>query len=154
MSALGFTGTRATEPHEEKLRAYLERTGTILFLREFDTYVTGGCRGWDAFVGRYLALTYPTKTHIVVVPANRSQVDPWWLEFDLGTILVLYMDEGTDYKDRNKEIVRRSEYVFYCADYPEAHGKSRRSGTWQTKRLAEAALVPTSGIILNNEEAS
>lgn len=154
MKALGFTGTRATEPHEERLRKYLELADTVLYLREFDMYVTGGCVGWDAYVGRYLALTYPDKTHLVVCPANRSQVDPWWFEFDIGTILVHYMPDDTDYKDRNAEIVRRSDQLFYCADYSEAHGKSGRSGTWQTKRLAEAALIPVNGIVINNEGAT
>lgn len=153
MNFLGFTGTRATEPREEELRSYLESVDMKLFLMSFDGYVTGGCVGWDAFVGRYLALTYPLKTHLVVCPANRSQVDPWWLEFDLGTVLVVYMPEDTDYKDRNTEIVRRSHHLFYCADYPEAHGKSRRSGTWQTKRIAERAQIPINGIILTNEGA-
>jgi hypothetical protein len=152
MSSLGFTGTRNTKDFEERLRSYWEGVDATLFLREFDTYVTGGCRGWDAFIGRYLALRFPLKTHIVVCPANRSQVDPWWLEFDLGTILVVYMPEDTDYKDRNTEIVRRSDQLFYCADYPEEHGKSQRSGTWQTKRIAEKLGVPVSGIILNRDE--
>lgn len=152
MTSLGFTGTRASAPHEEKLRSYWEQVDATLFLRAFDTYVTGGCRGWDAFIGRYLAMRFPLKTHLVVVPANRSQVDPWWFEFDLGTILVYYMDEGTDYKDRNKEIVRRSDHLFYCADYPEDHGKSARSGTWQTVRLGRGADIPVDGIVLNSEE--
>jgi hypothetical protein len=62
------------------------------------------------------------------------------------------MAEGTDYRDRNTEIVRRSNQLFYCADYPENHGKSRRSGTWMTKRIAEQTGIPVNGIILNNEE--
>ena len=151
MTSLGFTGTRETEKFHERLRDYLESADMQLFLREFDMFVTGGCRGWDAFVGRYLALTFPQKTHLVVVPANRSQVDPWWLEFDLGTILVKYMPEGTDYKDRNEEIVERSDHLFYCADYPEAHGKSKRSGTWQTVRIGHRARIHVNGIILNPE---
>lgn len=153
MSNLGFTGTRETEGSELKLRNYLESADMLMYLRRFDTYVTGGCRGWDALVGEYLRLKFPPPVayHVVVIPANKSQVDPWWEKFDVGTVDLVYMPDGTDYRDRNEAIVQRVEQVFYCADYPEQHVKSKRSGTWMTKRIAESQGVPVSGIILNKE---
>lgn len=154
MSNLGFTGTRSTEKNALRIRKYLESADMIMYLRKFDTYVTGGCEGFDALVGRFLRLRFPPPIahHVVVVPADRSRVDPWWEEFDVGTVELIYMDDGTDYRDRNQAIVDRAEQVFYCADYPEAHGKSKRSGTWMTKRIAERANVPAYGIILNEGE--
>ena len=153
MTSLGFTGTRATEPHRLKLRTYLESADMVMFLRKFDTYVTGGCTGWDALVGRYLRLKFPPPIaeHIVVVPANRSQVDPWWEEFDPGTVHLVFMNDDTDYRARNEEIVRRSDHLFYCADYPEDNARSKRSGTWMTKRIGERAKIPVNGIVLNSE---
>lgn len=153
MSNLGFTGTRATEKHQFKIRSYLESADMLMYLRKFDTYVTGGCVGFDALVGRYLRLRFPPPIahHVVIVPANKSQVDPWWEEFDAGTVELIYMDDDTDYRDRNQAIVDRADQIFYCADYPEADGRSKRSGTWMTKRIAEREGVPVHGVILNTE---
>lgn len=41
-------------------------------------YITGGARGGDKFLGRWLYANRPGAEHMVIVPANRSQVDPWW----------------------------------------------------------------------------
>ncbi len=154
MATLGFTGTRSTDARKAELRNYLESADMITYLRKFDTYVTGGCVGWDALVGRFLATRFPPPIaqHIVVVPANRKQVDPWWEEFDPGLVQIVYMPNDTDYRDRNTEIVKRSDNMFYCADYPEADGRSQRSGTWMTYRISNEAKVPIDGIILNKDE--
>lgn len=125
-----------------------------LYLMEFDGFVSGGCRGWDAVFGETLALAFPDKVHVVVVPANKSQVDPWWTKFDAGLVQVVYMDADTDYRSRNTEIVRRSSQLFYCADYQEDHGKSRRSGTWMTVRIARQAGMQPTGIIINDTKDS
>jgi hypothetical protein len=153
MTALGFTGTRSTKGHDIELKNYLESAEMIMYLRKFDTYVTGACEGWDALVGEFLALKFPPPIaqHIVIVPADKSRVDPWWEKFDIGLVQVVYMPDDTDYRDRNKEIVRLADQVFYCADYPEDDGRSKRSGTWMTKRIAEAEKVPVSGIVINKE---
>ena len=59
------------------------------------------------------------------------------------------MPPGTTYKDRNEAIVNRVDELYYCADYPEEDRRSRRSGTWQTVRLARGRGIPVDGIILN-----
>lgn len=153
MSSLGFTGTQHTEPFEFQLRNYLESADMLMYLRRFDTYITGACVGWDALVGEFLRLKFPPPVahHVVIVPANKSKIDRWWEKFDVGTVDVIYMDDDTDYRDRNEAIVARSDRLFYCAEYPEDHGKSKRSGTWMTKRIAYRAKIPTDGIILNKE---
>lgn len=158
MRILGFTGTRQIAGHEKALHKYLDRADTTAWFTAFDRYITGGCRGWDGFIGRYLARIYRDTPQTVVVPWNKSQVDAWWEDpefaplVDNGMITVVYMEAGTDYRDRNAEIVRGSTELFYCADYPESDGRSKRSGTWMTKRIAEAAHLPINGIILNKEQ--
>lgn len=154
MSALGFTGTRATAARELELKLYLESADMITYLRKFDTYITGGCTGWDALVGRYLALKFPPPVaqHVVIVPANHDQIDPWWEEFDVGTIDLVHMPEGSDYRARNQAIVDRADQLFYCADYVEDDGHSKRSGTWMTVRMARAASLQVNGITLNKVE--
>src|SRR5262249_19060923 len=75
--------------------------------------------------------------HIVVVPADRSRVDPWWE--GCPEVTVIEMPEGTTYRDRNAALVARSAAVFGLPAYPEDDPRSRRSGTWQTIRMARRA---------------
>jgi hypothetical protein len=152
MNLLGFTGTRGTAPHEDRLREYFGGGAMHIFLSNYDGYVTGGCIGFDALIGRFLATKYPDKEHVVIVPADRSRVDPWWEEFDLGTITVIEMPDDTDYRARNEEIVNKSTALFYCAEHLEDHNKSRRSGTWMTVRIAQRAAKPVHGVVLNTLE--
>lgn len=155
MTSLGFTGTQRLDGFELALRTYLESADMTTYLRKFDTYVTGACIGWDAFVGRYLRTKFPPPIaqHIVIVPANESKIERWWEEFDLGSVDVIYMDKDTDYRARNEAIVKRSDQLFYCAEYPEDHHRSRRSGTWMTKRIAQKHHIPIDGIVLNKEQS-
>jgi hypothetical protein len=151
MNLLGTTGTRSIDAWTHvMLEEYLRKPEMDLWLSQFDGFVSGGCRGWDAIYGETLALKYRDKKHVVIVPANRSQVDPWWEKFEIGYVQVVYMDDETDYRRRNEEIVRWSSQLFYCADYPEDHGKSRRSGTWMTVRIAKDAGMTPHGIIIND----
>lgn len=154
MNLLGFTGTRSTAPAMVLLERYFECAEFLMYADAFDGFVTGGCKGFDAYIGKLMALKFPGKKHVVVVPANRSQVDPWWEKFDHCFITVIEMPEGSTYKKRNQKIVELSGHLFYCADYPEAHGKSTRSGTWQTFRLAKDAGMTPDGIIIHKEEAN
>lgn len=155
MNLLGTTGTRHIAQNDEpKFVDYLLRPQTHLFLSSFDGFVSGACVGWDAVFGSTMALTYPDKEHVVVVPADQSRVETWWHAFDPGLVKVVYMDDDTSYRDRNTEIVRLSSQLFYCADYPEDHPKSQRSGTWMTVRIARKAGMTPSGIIIHNEEVT
>lgn len=134
----------------------------ILFLRmswlaQFDRFVTGGCKGWDAIAGEWLLLAFPDRHHVVVVPGNLSQVDPWWLKYDVKSIVsigftgsfdVIEMPPGSSYKARSQRLVAEGDELFYCAQFPESHGASNRSGTWQTYRLAKAKEMPIEGEVL------
>jgi hypothetical protein len=146
---LGFTGARHIEPARGRLREYLGAGDFRAFASRFDGYVTGACVGWDALVGEHLVSSYPEKRHVVIVPADRSRADDWWCRAAAGAVAAIEMPAGTDYRARNAEIVRRSARLFYCAEYPEGHPKSRRSGTWMTVRLARKAGLEVTGIVLN-----
>jgi hypothetical protein len=49
------------------------------------------------------------------------------------------MPAGTTYADRNAVLVKRGTFVCGLPAYPEDDPRSRRSGTWQTIRMARRA---------------
>lgn len=103
-----------------------------------DRYLTGAAIGGDAFIGRWLRENRPEAEHVVVVPADRSRVDYWWGPGD-PSVTVLDMPEGTSYADRNAQLVMWGTAVCGFPAYPEGDLRSRRSGTWQTIRMARRA---------------
>ena len=109
-----------------------------------DRYITGGCTGGDAFIGRWLYLRYPDAEHFVVIPADRSRVDPWWedyLPWHLGLTAIgrLEMPPGSTYKDRNTALAEQATWTSGFPAYPEHDPRSRRSGSWQAIRMARTA---------------
>ena len=101
-----------------------------------DRYLTGACIGGDAFIGRWLYVNRPDAEHAVIVPADRSRVDPWWLEAKGPPVTLIEMPPGTTYADRNARLVGEANAVFGFPAYPEADSRSLRSGTWQAVRMA------------------
>jgi hypothetical protein len=107
-----------------------------------DRYITGGAPGGDAFIGRWLALARPQAEHVVIVPADRSQVDPWWNKSVVrcsSLVEVIEMPLGTTYADRNCQLVQRGSMMYGFPAYPEDDPRSRRSGSWQACRMARRA---------------
>lgn len=139
MGVIGFSGARLVSA---TARQRVLGTLVELYAEEF---VTGAAPGIDALIGADLATRYPDARHTVIVPANRSQIDPWWLRLDRQPkwLEIVLMGEGSSYRARNERIVTRSTELRAYPAYPEHDERSRRSGTWQTIRLARQNAVPT-----------
>ena len=73
LQAVSFTAAR--EWDEGSCRSAVNTLVQVPFARQ---YFTGGARGGDKFIGRWLYAHRPDAEHLVIVPARRSQVDPWW----------------------------------------------------------------------------
>lgn len=105
-------------------------------------YVTGACEGGDAWTGAWLHACRPQAQHMVIVPADRSQVSYWWEQpGNLGgpDVTVVTMARGTSYADRNQALADIADKVIGFPLFPEKDPRSRRSGTWQTIRMARRA---------------
>lgn len=132
---IGFTAARdMNEADRDVVTTILQDQ-----IPEVSRYITGGARGGDACIGYFLYATRPHAEHVVIVPADRSQVDPWWeaVIASGGAVSVIEMPEGTSYADRNIEIVHQSDALVGFPAYPENDKRSQRSGTWQTIRLSQ-----------------
>lgn len=132
MTTISFTATRTLN--------YLARLTIANALTdevpEAERYITGAAVGGDTFIGRRLHWIRPDAQHIVIVPSNTLQIDPWWLKVDGSPVTVIEMPLRSSYRDRNVRLVEEAEKVYGFPSYPEKHGRSVRSGTWQTIRLA------------------
>lgn len=129
---ISFTAARDLDEHGEEVAV-----NVLTALPPAARYVTGAAIGGDAFIGRWLHDRFPDAWHTVIVPADRSRVDPWWEPF--ADIEVLEMLPGTTYADRNELLVELGTAVCALPAYPEDDWRSRRSGTWQTARMARRA---------------
>lgn len=134
LEAVSFTAARDLDAFGMRVAV-----NVLVQVPSADRYVTGACDGGDAYIGRWLYDARPWAEHVVVVPANRSRVDEWWLEVDGPGVTVIPMPPGSTYADRNAELVRRGTAVYALPAYPEDDPRSRRSGTWQAARMARRA---------------
>jgi hypothetical protein len=127
---VGWTGTRHGSPEVERaIHRAFDRIDADAQI------VTGACVGVDALVARY-ATSLGMAVH-AVVPSDRSRVDPEWLRY---CTTYEEMAPGTTYRDRNERIVAlTTSDLFAVPEHPEGDPRSRRSGTWQTVRMARRA---------------
>lgn len=130
---VSFTASRDMD---EDARQGVVTSVLTVHLPLVERYVTGACAGGDAFIGRWLYARRPDAGHEVIVPADRSRVDPWWLEAKGPPVTVTEMPPGTTYADRNARLVAEAGAVFAFPSYPEHDPRSLRSGTWQSARMA------------------
>jgi len=100
--AVSFTASRDMD---EAARQGVVTSVLAVHVPFADRYVTGACVGGDAFIGRWLYANRPDAEHAVVVPADRSRVDTWWLEAKGPAVTVTEMPPGTTYADRNARLV-------------------------------------------------
>lgn len=132
---LGFTASRdiAGVP-ADRFTDYLDTCS------EQSGFVLGGCEGGDTGISRYLDAMFPYIPQTIILPANHSKVNKWWLVYEPKCKLtIVQVPQGTTYKDRNQAIVDPSEEFMAFPEYPESDPRSLRSGTWQTVRLAAKA---------------
>lgn len=157
---VGFTGTRKVpDKLTEQVKCWV---WTVSY--QADEFTTGACVGFDSIAAWYLSIMRPQATHRLVVPADRSQVDMDLVraftqhmihpssEFP-GAYVVEFMPEGTTYKQRNQRIVEHADSFAACVGYPKDDGHSRRSGSWQTVRLAREAGMEPNILTLSELEA-
>lgn len=131
---MAFTGSR--EPLT--LRQYRAIHRDLLQMPEATGFVTGACIGLDVAVGDLLLRMYPCTQHTVVVPADRSRIKAWWRSYPASANLtVIEMPPGTDYRDRNARMISLSSVLVGYPQYERTDPRSRRSGSWQTIRMAE-----------------
>jgi hypothetical protein len=133
---VSFTAARDTD---RAAREGVVTSVLMVHLPVVDRYVTGACVGGDAFIGRWLYANRPDAEHVVIVPADRSRVNPWWLEAKGRAVTVTEMPPATTYADRNARLVAEGNAVFAFPAYLEDDPRSLRSGTWQTVRMARRA---------------
>lgn len=151
---VGFTGTRRLDAVGEE--AIL---GTLVGIAKFckdhglELEVTqGGCVGTDTFAAKVaMELTTvddpPLVTVHTILPEDMSRVPREW-----RLLCHTYESVPGTYRDRNKAVVKRVQCLFGVADYPEEHGKSRRSGTWMTVRMGREANIPVM-VLIQHEDA-
>ena len=112
-------------------------------------FVTGGAVGLDSYAGRLLVLLNPGARHQVIVPADRSRVDPWWYEPQFADrVELVEMPPGTSYAERNQALVDAVVVLYAFVGWPEDHPRSLRSGSWQTVRMARRAGKPAHVTVL------
>lgn len=125
---VGVTGSRTLPPD-----AWRVIETTIFDVEPFyGTLVWGGCVGVDREAAIFAEMA-DMRRH-AVIPPNRSMVAPDWKEW--ATSYELIEPGVDDFKRRNQRIVDLSDRLIAFPLYPEDHPESRRSGTWQTVRLA------------------
>lgn len=128
---VSFAATRAREPFQRLAHDIVNHLQALHLATGF---VTGGCVGGDHFIGETLFSIFPDHRHTVIVPADRSRLAAWWRRH-VG-INVIEMAPDTDYKDRNLAMVNFSDVLIGYPLYDERDARSRRSGSWQTIRMA------------------
>ena len=139
MINIGFSGSRKI--NEEDAVLHVQRILNEIYLqyaREAHI-ITGGCIGVDAIVAR--VATGLLLEHTVILPEKRGLVDKYW-----SVYCTQYVEHIGTYKERDAEIVKRSEilFAFPSCDEKDAEGNYTRSGTWMTVRLARQKGIPTS----------
>lgn len=130
MTLCSFSGARELTDYGRRAICHdLERLDPATVI-----VVTGGCVGVDACVA--MEATARGFTVHTVLPANRGLVDANWRAHCAS---YEELPPGTTYRDRNVRLVEIGTRLFAYPLHGEHDARSKRSGTWQTVRLARKA---------------
>ena len=102
----------------------------ILNLKSGDWLITGACIGVDAQIFHLAKDRYPEIPQLVIFPYNRDKIDT---TIEAYANDVIWMPQGTDYRDRNERIVAESDRIIAFWTGKE------RSGTYMTMNIARRA---------------
>lgn len=150
MKRIGFSGSRHLTAEQKTI------VDEVLSTLNGSEFTTGACIGVDAYIGRKLWYDRPESLHRVVIPADRSRVAEWWLEYEIGDAgpyrapELEEMPPGTTYRERNWRIIEHSDVLVAFPAYPEDDPRSARSGTWQTIRMARREGLETITVSLHS----
>lgn len=132
MTVYGVTGSREIQSDAQRELIHQVVWGSAFTISQMDRLVHGCCVGVDELCARIVVGEGPGIT--AIIPPNRRLVSDDAYENSDEIVVVPAGPDG--YKRRNQEIVDRSDVLLAFPLYPEDHPQSRRSGTWQTVRLA------------------
>lgn len=144
-SRVGVSGTRyvLTQSQRRVIRERLAKLppGTVV--------IVGGCSGADAYVARAVFAYCPELRVHAIVPADERTAD--WVDQDWRVWCHTHemMPAGTTNRDRNARLINSG--IALLLAWPaqaEDHPDSRRSGTWQTIRMARKLGIPVEVEIL------
>ncbi len=137
MVAIGFSGSRKINYDDAVLQVETILNEIYLQFAKEAQIITGGCIGVDEIVAR--VATGLLLEHVVILPERRGLVDKYW-----SVYCTEYVEHVGTYKERDAEIVNRSEilFAFPSCDEKDAEGNFTRSGTWMTVRLARQKGIP------------
>jgi hypothetical protein len=109
--------------------------------------VTGGCIGVD-HQAAVMAESFDMLGH-AVLPPNRRLVAPDWDDYVATYEEIPAGPDG--YRRRNQRVVDLADRLLAFPLYPEQHPQSRRSGTWQTIRMAQRRGIPVDVHLLGTD---
>jgi hypothetical protein len=138
MVAIGFSGSRKILYEDAVLQVEMVLNEIYLQYAKEVEIITGGCVGVDEIVAR--VATGLLLNHTVILPEKRGLIDKHW-----SVYCTKYIEHKGSYKERDAEIVKRSDilFAFPSCDEKDAEGNYTRSGTWMTVRLARQKGIPT-----------
>ena len=150
MTTIAFTASRTILPEQYRI---LDFALNLISVRSGPSpvYVTGACIGGDQYISTTLREMDPGATQKIIVPADTSRVDEDWLRDITGLpgVHIVRMPRCTNYKDRNLRILEEAGRLVAFPFYPESDARSRRSGSWQTVRMARLREMPVETHILS-----
>jgi predicted Rossmann fold nucleotide-binding protein DprA/Smf involved in DNA uptake len=139
---IAFTGARRLAPADVDVVL-----AVVAALPDGIRVLHGACVGADALVGR-AAYERGLGVH-AILPALDEYTHVQWARYCHSHEQLAPSPEP--YRARNQRLVALCDRLIAFPAWPEVDGRSRRSGTWMTIRLARAAGRPVAIHLLHAE---